>query len=388
VSILEFDGGSPPLSDVEASFLESLDRAVQNEILQRAAEVDSTGEFPWANIETLNEIGANSIFIPSEYDGAGLSYAAYLKCLIEISKACASTGITWATNFHAAIPLLLYAGEAQKRAILPKIAGGSLAAVCLTEPGAGSDATAMKTRFVPAGDNVRIDGAKVFITNGGVADYYIVFGKWAPLGDGRDAISLVYVPGDTPGLTVDRLEDKMGHRGSATAALIFDNCIVPQSHMIGDPGAGLTMLHGFLDRSRPSVSAHALGIARAAFEDAISYVNERVQSGKRIVEFQGIQFLLADLAAELVMCENLLWSLAERVDRGKSISAVEASILKMRCSDLAMRATTEAVQLHGGYGYCRDFRVERLMRDAKVTQIWEGTNQIHRRIIGRSFVER
>ena len=258
----------------------------------------------------------------------------------------------------------------------------------LTEPGAGSDATAMKTRFVPAGDNVRIDGAKVFITNGGVADYYIVFGKWAPLGDGRDAISLVYVPGDTPGLTVDRLEDKMGHRGSATAALIFDNCIVPQSHMIGDPGAGLTMLHGFLDRSRPSVSAHALGIARAAFEDAISYVNERVQSGKRIVEFQGIQFLLADLAAELVMCENLLWSLAERVDRGKSISAVEASILKMRCSDLAMRATTEAVQLHGGYGYCRDFRVERLMRDAKVTQIWEGTNQIHRRIIGRSFVER
>jgi len=185
-----------------------------------------------------------------------------------------------------------------------------------------------------------------------------------------------------------RTEDKMGHRASSTAALAFADCVVPRANLLAGPGAGLQLLLASLNKSRPSVAAHALGIARAAFEDAVAYVNERRQSGRRIIEFQGIQFLLADLAAELALCESWLWHVARLVDSGATDFGPEASMLKLRASDLAMRMTTEAVQLHGGYGYCKDLRVERLMRDAKITQIWEGTNQIHRQLIGRSFIEK
>jgi len=192
----------------------------------------------------------------------------------------------------------------------------------------------------------------------------------------------------TPGLSVLRTEDKMGHRASSTATLAFEGLRVPRANLLAGPGEGLKLLLASLNKSRPSVAAHALGIARAAFEDAVAYVNERRQSGRAILEFQGIQFLLADLAAELAQCEAWLWHVARMVDGGAKDFGIEASILKMRASDLAMRITTEAVQLHGGYGYCKDFRVERLMRDAKITQIWEGTNQIHRQLIGRHFVSK
>jgi acyl-CoA dehydrogenase len=192
----------------------------------------------------------------------------------------------------------------------------------------------------------------------------------------------------TPGLTVVREEDKMGLRASSTAALAFEGCRVPRANLLGRPGDGLKILLASLNRSRPSVAAHALGIARGAFEDAVAYINERRQSGRRIVEFQGVQFLLADLASELALCEAWLWHVARLVDGGAQDFGVEASMLKLRASDLAMRMTTEAVQLHGGYGYCKDYRVERLMRDAKITQIWEGTNQIHRQFIGRSFIKK
>jgi len=187
---------------------------------------------------------------------------------------------------------------------------------------------------------------------------------------------------------VVREEDKMGLRASSTAALAFDGCRVPAANLLGKPGDGLKILLASLNRSRPSIAAHALGIARAAFEDAVAYINERRQSGRRIVEFQGIQFLLADMATDLAMCESWLWHVARLVDARADDFAVEASMLKLRASDLAMRITTDAVQLHGGYGYCKDYRVERLMRDAKITQIWEGTNQIHRQFIGRSFMNK
>ena len=180
----------------------------------------------------------------------------------------------------------------------------------------------------------------------------------------------------------------MGLRASSTAALAFEGCRVPRVNLLGRPGDGLKILLASLNRSRPSVAAHALGIARGAFEDAVAYINERRQSGRRIVEFQGVQFLLADLASELALCEAWLWHVARLVDGGAQDFGVEASMLKLRASDLAMRMTTEAVQLHGGYGYCKDYRVERLMRDAKITQIWEGTNQIHRQFIGRSFIKK
>jgi alkylation response protein AidB-like acyl-CoA dehydrogenase len=187
-----------------------------------------------------------------------------------------------------------------------------------------------------------------------------------------------------------RTEDKMGHRAASTAAIAFDDCRVPRDNLLGKPGEGLSLLLAALNKSRPSVAAHALGIARAAFEDAVQYINERRQSGRRIVEFQGIQFLLADLATDLAMCEAWLWHVARLVDSGAADTApgiaIEASMLKLRASDLAMRIATEAVQLHGGYGYIKEYRVERLLRDAKITQIWEGTNQIHRQLIGRSFI--
>jgi acyl-CoA dehydrogenase len=192
----------------------------------------------------------------------------------------------------------------------------------------------------------------------------------------------------TPGLKVVREEDKMGLRASSTATLAFDSCRVTRANLLGEPGDGVKILLASLNKSRPSTAAHALGIARAAFEDAVAYINERRQSGHRIVEFQGIQFMLADMATDLAMCEAWLFHVARMVDQGTADIGIEASMLKMRASDLAMRIATDAVQLYGGYGYCKDYRVERLMRDAKITQIWEGTNQIHRQLIGRSFIQK
>jgi acyl-CoA dehydrogenase len=246
----------------------------------------------------------------------------------------------------------------------------------------------MKTRFTPDGDHVVVDGGKTFITNGDVADLILLFGKWSDVADDRKAISCLVLEKGTPGLSVLRTEDKMGHRASSTAALAFEGCRVPRANLLAGPGEGLKLLLASLNKSRPSVAAHALGIARAAFQDAVAYVNERRQSGRAIIEFQGIQFLLADLAAELAQCEAWLWHVARLVDGGAADFGIEASMLKLRASDLAMRIATEAVQLHGGYGYCKDYRVERLMRDAKITQIWEGTNQVHRQLIGRHFVEK
>ena len=378
----------PAFNAEELALLESVRALSREEIAPRAAHYDRSAEFPWDNVKAINALGLNAMFIPEAYGGTPLSYAAYLACVREISKACASTGIIWATNFHAIKPLIDFGSEQQKRRLLPIIAAGGLAALVITEPSAGSDATGMKTKFKPSGDDIVVNGAKTFITNGDVADLLLVFGKWSEIDDSKASISALIVEKNTPGLSVLRKEDKMGHRASSTAALAFDGCKVPRANLLGAPGAGLNILLASLNKSRPSVAAHALGIARAAFEDAVAYINARRQSGRKILEFQGIQFLIADLAAELAQCEAWLWYIARLVDQGEADFGVEASMLKMRASDLAMRIATEAVQLHGGYGYCKDYRVERLMRDAKITQIWEGTNQVHRQFIGKSFIEK
>jgi len=376
------------LAEEEALLLRSVRDFARDEIAPRAARYDATGEFPWANVEGINALGLNAMFVPEAYGGAGLSYLSYLACVREISAACASTGIIWATNFHAVKPLIDFGSEEQKKRLLPRIAEGALAALVITEPDAGSDATGMRTRFTPDGDEIVVSGTKTFITNGDVADLYVIFGKWAGEENPKAAISCLVLEKGTPGLSVVRLEDKMGHRASSTATLHFDDCRVPAANLLRGPGEGLALLLASLNKSRPSVGAHALGIARAAFEEATSYVNGRKQSGRKIVEFQGIQFLLADLASELALCDSWLMHVGRLVDGGQSDIGIEASILKMRASDLAMRMTTEAVQLHGGYGYVKEYKVERLMRDAKITQIWEGTNQIHRQLVGRSFIER
>lgn len=378
----------PALSREEALLLESVRALARDTIAPRAAAYDRSGAFPWDNLRAINALGLNAMFIPEAYGGAQMSYAAYLACVRELSRACASTGAIFATNFHATRPLIEFGSEEQKRRLLPVMLRGGLGSLAITEPGAGSDAAAMKTEFRAAGDEIVVDGEKSFITNGAHADLYLVFGKWSALGHGREAISALLVEKGAPGLRIGREEDKMGLRASSTAALAFEGCRVPRANLLGRPGEGRAILLASLNRSRPSIAAHALGIARAAFEDAAAYVNERRQSGQRVIEFQGIQFMLADMAAELALCEAWLWHVAQLVDAGAPDFAVEASILKLRASDAAMRIATDAVQLFGGYGYCRDYRVERLMREAKLTQIWEGTNQIQRQLIGRSFVRK
>jgi acyl-CoA dehydrogenase len=378
----------PALAEEEAMLIRTVRQMAEEVIAPRAAHYDRTAEFPWDNVKAINELGLNGMFVPEAYGGAPVSYSTYLACVREISKACAATGSTWATNFHAMKPLIDFGTEEQKRRFLPRIAEGGLASLCITEPHAGSDATGMRTRFMPDGDQIRIDGGKTFITNGNVADRYLLFGKWSEIEDQRGAISAVVVEGGTPGLSVVRTEDKMGIRASSTATLAFENCRVPRANLLGQPGDGVKILLASLNSSRPSIAAHALGVARAAFEDGIAYINERTQSGRRIVEFQGIQFLLADLASELALCERWLWHVGALVDAGETDFGIESSTLKLRASDLAMRMSTEVVQLLGGYGYCREYRAERLMRDAKITQIWEGTNQIHRQVIGRSFIRK
>lgn len=386
MNVLQRLDASLRFAEHERLLIDEVRKLAAERIAPRAAAHDESAAFPWDNVRDINGLGLNSMFVPEAYGGTGLSYSAYLACCREIAQACAATGIVWATNFHGTGPLIDFGSHEQKQRWLPRIADGALVALALTEPGAGSDATGMKTTFRPDGDEIVVDGAKVFITNGDVCDFLVLFGKWAPLGNGKEAISIAVIEKGTPGFNVVRTEKKMGIRASSTAALAFDGCRIPRANLLGEPGAGLAMLFRFLNRSRPSVAAHALGIARAAFEDAVQYINERSQFGRRVLENQGVQFMVADMATDLALCERWLWHVARRIEDGESDIGQEASMLKMRASDLAVRISTDAVQLFGGYGYTKDFRVERLMRDAKITQIWEGTNQIHRQLVGRSFL--
>ncbi|MFA5488396.1 MAG: acyl-CoA dehydrogenase family protein [Candidimonas sp.] len=388
MNILERIDAGLAWSDEEKMLLDSVQALCEDRLAPNAAAYDRKSEFPWENVRGINELGLNAMFIPEEYGGMPLSYRCYLACVREISKACASTGIIWATNFHAIKPVIQFGSDDLKSRVLPRMAEGALAALVITEPSAGSDATGMKTQFKEDGDEIVVDGRKIFISNGDVADFYLVFGKWAGVDDAKAAIGAVVIEKGTLGLTVTGTEHKMGTRASGTASLSFEGCRIPKANLLAPAGKGLAVLLTSLNKSRPSVAAHALGIARAAFEDAVAYINERRQSDRRILEFQGVQFMVADLAVDLAVCERWLWHVGELVDRGVDDMGIEASLLKLKASDLAMRITTDAVQLHGGYGYCQDFRVERLMRDAKITQIWEGTNQIHRQLIGRSFLRK
>lgn len=388
MNILERINSEITLSEDEAMLLESVRAVARDVIAPNAMRFDETGEFPWENIKALNDLGLNAIFVPEAFGGAPMSYTAYLACVGEITRACASTGIIWATNFHAMKPLVDFGNDEQKARLLPRIAQGGLASLAITEPGAGSDATGMKTRFRPDGDHIVVDGSKTFITNGDVADLYLLFGKWSEIDSSKDAISVLIFEKGTPGFSVLGTENKMGHRASSTAAISFDGCRVPRANLIGTPGDGLRILFASLNKSRPSVAAHALGIAQSAFRRTIAYINDRKQSGRAIIENQGVQFMVADMATELALCESWLWRVGGMVDAGATDFGIESSMLKMKASNVAMKVTEDAVQLHGGYGYCRDYEVERLMRDAKITQIWEGANQIHQQLIGRSFIDR
>lgn len=385
MKIFEQQDGRRAFSEDERSLLASVQRVADEVIAPNAAACDRASEFPERSMEAIRELGLNALFVPDAYGGALMPFRVYLECVKIIAEACASTGIIYATNFHGMKPLIDFGSEEQKQRLLPAIANGGYASLAITESQAGSDATGMTTRFTPDGDEIVIDGGKIFISSGDVADRILLFGKWSEIEDARGSLSVVVVEKGSPGMRVTGKEDKMGHRASSTVSLAFDGCRVPRANLIEAPGRGLPILLASLNKSRPSIAAHAIGIARAAFKDTVAYANERVQSRQRVIDFQGNQFTLADLASELALVQCWLDYVAELIDGGAEDFGLEASIAKLRASDLAMKMTTEAVQFHGGYGYISEYRVERLMRDAKVTQIWEGTNQVHRQLIGRSF---
>ena len=376
-----------PLAPEEREFIEAVKKIAATKIGPAAMETDRLGIFPMGNIEALNEMGCNQVFVPEEYGGLGASNGCYLRMVEELSRACPSTAISWATTYHSITPVIEFGTEAQKRRFLPAVAEGAIGALAITEETGGSDVRAIRTRMRPDGDEVVIDGSKVFITNGDVANLYIVFGKWTELPD-RDSLTAIVVERDRQGLVPGRVESKLGHRGSSTTGLQFDELRVPRDNVLGNPGDGFAVLISALNYSRPSIAAHALGIARAAFEDALEYINERRQFGKRILEFQGVQFTIADLASRLAMAETMLLYVSSLITAGAGKGGIEASMLKVMSTDLAMDAASAAVQLRGGYGYMSGCRAERLFRDAKLTQIFEGANELHRERVGRAFLIR
>ncbi|WP_454919036.1 acyl-CoA dehydrogenase family protein [Xanthobacter sediminis] len=372
----------------ETLVIEQVTRIAADVLAPNAGGLDERKEFPWVNFKVLKEVGLNGIFVPEEYGGSPVSYRCLLEVVRLISEACASTGIIFGTTGAVAKPIQEFGTKLQKERFLPLIANGGLGAFAITEPHAGSDGSSIRTRFQPDGGDIVINGGKIFITTGDVADVVLVFGKWSELEDSSKAVSVVILEKGTPGFDVVRLESKMGANASSTAELAFTNCRIPRANLLGNPGDGMKIMVAVLNKSRPSVAAQALGIASGAFNDAVAYANERQQGGKRIIGHQAIAFMLADLAIELLSTRTLLDHVGRLVDEGVQDVSVEASMIKVKASDLAMRMTTDAVQVFGGHGYVKGHRVERLMREAKVTQIWEGTNQIQKHVISRDLMTR
>ncbi|MBL8569381.1 MAG: acyl-CoA dehydrogenase family protein [Phreatobacter sp.] len=320
--------------------LDQVRRLATDVLRPNADRFDETKEFPWANIEAFRAVGLNGIFVPEEYGGSPISYRCYLEAVRIISEACAATGIIFGTSAATINPILEYGNEEQKQRFIRPIVEGGLGALAITEPHAGSDGGSVVTRFEPQGDQIVINGRKIFITTGDVADILLLFGKWAGPENSPKAVSAVVVEKGTPGFEVARLETKMGTHASSTAELVFTDCRIPRANLLGNPGDGMKIMMATLNKSRPSVAAQALGIASAAFSDMVAYANERRQGGKRIVEHQAIAFMIADLAIELMAARTLMDHVGMLVDDGVKDISVEASMVKVKASDLAMRLSS------------------------------------------------
>jgi alkylation response protein AidB-like acyl-CoA dehydrogenase len=305
----------------------------------------------------------------------------------ELSKACGGIALAYAASGLGTIPIILFGSEEQKKKYLPRLAAGEvLAAFALTEPEAGSDAAAVRTKAVPDGDNYVLNGTKQWITNGGEAFIYTVIALTDPTRGPRGA-SAILVEKDTPGFEFGKKEDKMGIRASATRELIFNDCKVPKTNLLGREGGGFLVAMKTFDQSRPGVAAQAVGIAQGALDKAVAYSQERKQFGKPVSAFQGVQFMLADMATQVEAARALTYAAAKTIDAGaRNVSRVSA-MAKVFASDTAMKVTTDAVQIYGGYGYMKEYPVEKMMRDAKITQIYEGTNQIQREVIALQLIK-
>jgi alkylation response protein AidB-like acyl-CoA dehydrogenase len=374
-------------SSEELEYLQYVRQVAAEKIAPRAEEFDRTGEFPWVNFDVLNSLGLNGVFLPEEYGGTPLSFGCVLRIVEALSRACPSTAISWATTMHAVAPLCEYGTEEQKSRFLTRIAVGKLAALAITESSGGSDVLAMESTVVPDGDDLVLNGSKVFITNGDVADLLVVFARWPEPERPRDQLSCVLVDPALCNVEVVRRESKLGHRASSTSELRFTDCRIRRTDVLGELGGGFPIMLRALNKSRPSIAAQAIGIADAALDETRAYVNNRKQFGQRLVDLQGVQFMLTDMASQVMAAKAMLSHVAALIDSGATDIGVEASVAKLLATDAAMNVATSAVQLHGGYGYMTGSTVERLFRDAKVTQIWEGANELHRARIGKSFRE-
>jgi len=360
----------------------------EKELQPGAAERDETESFDRALMhDKVAELGLTGIVFPEEYGGAGADYISYSIAVEELSRVCASTGVTLSAHLSlGANPIYLFGTEEQKQKFLTPLAEGSkLGAFALTETSAGSDAGGTKTTASKDGDSWVLNGTKIFCTNGGEAEIYIVFARSDKNAEKHHGISAFIVEKDTPGFTFGKKESKMGIRSSPTRELVFDNCRIPAGNLLGPEGSGFKVAMKTLDGGRIGIASQALGIAQGAFDAALAYARERKQFDQPIGSFQAIQFMLADMALAIESSRLLVYQAAYRASAGLSYSK-ESAMAKLSAAETAMNVTTKAVQIFGGYGYTRDFPVERMMRDAKITEIYEGTSEVQRLVIGTALL--
>lgn len=364
----------------------------ENEAKPIAQEIDETEEFPRETTEKMAKTGFMGIYIPKEYGGQGCDPLAYAMCVEELSKVCGTHGVI--VSAHTSLccdPILNYGTEEQKQKFLVPLAKGEkLGAFGLTEPGAGTDAQGQQTKAVLDGDEYVLNGTKIFITNGKEADVYVIFAVTDVVTDAKGrskkSISAFIVEKGTPGFTFGTKEKKMGIRASATYELIFTDCRIPKENLLGKEGKGFGIAMGTLDGGRIGIAAQGLGLAAGALETTIAYVQERKQFGKSIASFQNTQFMLADMATKVEAARLLVYKAAEK-KKLKQPYSLEAAMAKLYASEVAMEVTTKAVQLHGGYGYTREYDVERMMRDAKITEIYEGTSEVQKMVIAANIIK-
>jgi len=377
-----------PLSDEQREIRELVRTLSRERIAPRAAEIDSRAEFPWDVVELFRAHELFGILYDEEYGGLGASALMAMVAIEEVSKVCATSGLIIAVQELGSLAIKLAGTEEQKQRFLPRLASGEwLAAYALTEPGSGSDSAAMRTEARRDGDEYVLNGSKRFITNAGVAHVYTVFAKTDPSA-GHSGISAFVVEADAPGFEVGRIEPKMGIKGSTTGEIFFNDCRVPASALLGEEGEGFRVAMRVLDRSRPGIGAQGLGLAQGATDYALEYAKSRETMGKPIAEHQLIAGLLADMETKCEAARGLLYKCGQMIDDGADgpeLTKISA-MAKLYCTDVAMEVTTDAVQILGGYGYIQEYPVERMMRDAKITQIYEGTNQIQRLVIAREMV--
>ncbi len=375
------------LSEDERRTRELARTLAREQVAPRAAQVDEAEVYPAESLRHLGQAGLMGLYVPEAYGGAGLGALAFCLAVEEVAWACASTAVIYLVQYAAGYPLVSHGTEAQKQRYLPRLAAGEItAALSISEPGAGSDAGSMTTTAVRKGDRYLLNGTKMWVTNGSQAGVITLFAT-VDRARGHKGVTAFLVEPTFPGFALGKLERKMGIRGSPTVALHLSDCEVPVENRLGEEGQGFRVALGALDRSRPAVGAQAVGIAQAALDAATAYAKERRQFDRAIAEFQGIQFMLADMAMQTHAARLLVHHAAALVDRGVTGTALESSMAKCFAADAAMRVTTDAVQVFGGYGYTRDYPVERFMRDAKITQIYEGTNQIQRVVIARDLLD-